>query len=140
MLLTNWFKSFQNTQVVKKGWSDFHKMKITVLKMFYTKQKHNTVFYRNYTTFHSKKFKAKLKFYINNIDFQTFHNILLSVLNENVFLKQKQHKANNAGFIAKDIRKPIMKLKTESSRIAYNKQRNLCTSLLKSILLSKSRQ
>ena len=76
-----------------------------------------------------------IKFDRNNIEFQTFDNILLSVLIENVPLKQKYLKANNASFITKDRRKAIMKRsqmrnnfwkrKAESSRNAYNKQQNL---------------
>ena len=55
----------------------------------------------------------------------------LSVLNENVSLKQKRLRANNAGFITKDVGKAIMKRfqlinhflkhKIESSKITYNK-------------------
>ena len=81
-----------------------------------------------------------MKFDIKDIEFQTFDNILLPVLNENASLKQKHLRANNAGFITKDMRKTIMKRlqlrnhflkhKTESLRIPCNKQRNLCTSLL----------
>ena len=35
MFLTNCSKSFQDPQVVEPGLSDFHKMNITQLKMFY---------------------------------------------------------------------------------------------------------
>ena len=82
-----------------------------------------------------------MRFDINNIEFQTSDNILLSVLNEKAPLKQKNLRANNTGFITKDIRKTnkkrsslwkhFAKHKTEPSRIAYNKHRNLCTSLLR---------
>ena len=55
--------------------------------MFLIEQKHNRKFYRNYKTIDSKKFRKKLendlmKFNIKNIEFQTFHNILVSVLND----------------------------------------------------------
>ena len=67
---------------METGLSDFHELNITVLTMFYTKQKYNTVLYWNYKTFRSKKFRTKLKgelmmFDINNIEFETFDNILL---------------------------------------------------------------
>ena len=39
---------FQDAQVIETGLSDFHKMNLTVLKMYLTKQKHETIFYRNY--------------------------------------------------------------------------------------------
>ena len=74
--------------------------------MFYTKQKHNTVFYRNYNEFDSKNLRTKLqneliKLDINFIEFQNFHNILLSVLNENTPLTYLR--ANNTSFITKDM-------------------------------------
>ena len=46
-----------------------------------------------------------MRFDINNIEFQTSDNILLFVLNEKAPLKQKHLRANNTGFITKDIRK-----------------------------------
>ena len=69
-------------------------MSITVLLIFYTKQKHDTVFYRTYKTSESKKSMTQvenelMKFDISNIEFQTLDNILSSVLIENVPLKQK---------------------------------------------------
>ena len=62
--------------------------------MFYTKQKHDTVFYRSYKTFDSKKSRTNLenelmKFDVNSIEFQTIDNLLLSVLNEYAPFKQK---------------------------------------------------
>ena len=71
---------------METGLLDFHKMNITVLKMFYIKQKQNTAFYRNYKKFDSKKFRANLendsmRFDINNIEFETSDNILSFVLN-----------------------------------------------------------
>ena len=43
LFLTNCSRSFQDTQVIETGLSDFHKM-----KMFFSKQKHETIFFRNY--------------------------------------------------------------------------------------------
>ena len=78
---------------------------------------------------------------INNIELDTFHNIFLSVLNEHAPLKQKHLRANHGSFVTKELRKAIMKrsrlrnvylqYRTEISKIAYNKQRNICVSLLK---------
>ena len=73
--------------------------------MFYTKQKQNTVSYRNYKKFEANLENDSMRFDINNIEFQTSDNILLFVLNEKAPLKQKHLRANNTGFITKDIRK-----------------------------------
>lgn len=73
LFLTYCSRSFQDTQVAK--------------------QKHNVVFYRNYKMFDCKKSRRRLeneliKFDIINMEFQTFLNILLPVLNENVPIKR----------------------------------------------------
>ena len=47
LFLTNCSRSFQDTQVIETGLSDFQKLNITVLRMFFSKQKHETVFFRN---------------------------------------------------------------------------------------------
>ena len=60
LLLTKWSRSFQNTQVVETGLLGFHKKNLTVLRMFFTKQKHETIFYRNYKKFDNLKFKEAL--------------------------------------------------------------------------------
>ena len=41
---------------METGISDFHKMVITVLKIFYKKQKPKIIHYRNYKTFNDNLF------------------------------------------------------------------------------------
>ena len=43
LFLANCFKSLHDTQVVEKGLSDFNKMNITALQMFYTKQVQHSI-------------------------------------------------------------------------------------------------
>ena len=146
LFLTNCTRSFQDTQVVETGLSDFHKMIITVLKVFFPKQKHETVFYRNYKNFENSHFRDKienelLKHDKNNIELDIFHNFLLSALNECAPFKQKHISASNGGFVTKELRKEIMKRtrlrnnflkkKDDFSKALYNKQRNICVSLVR---------
>ena len=114
LFLTNCSRSFQNTQVIETGLSDFHKMNLTVLKMFFTKQKHETIFYRNYKKFDNLKFKEALnrdlmKHDLNNTDYEIFHEIVLSILNAHAPLKKKHLRANHASFVTKEFRKAVMK-------------------------------
>ena len=60
LFLTNCSRSFRDTQVIQTRLSDFHKMNITVLKMFFSKQKHETVFFRNYRKFDNSAFREAL--------------------------------------------------------------------------------
>ena len=61
-------------------------MNLTVSKMYFTKQKHETIFYRNYKKFGNLKFqealtKESMKYDVKNIDYKFFYEIVLSVLN-----------------------------------------------------------
>ena len=61
VLLTNKFRSFQNSQTIKTGISDHHKLVVTVLKSFYHKQEPITVTYRDYKSFDKSKFHTELE-------------------------------------------------------------------------------
>ena len=70
-----------------------------------------------------------------------FVNIVMNVLNKHAPIKFKYVRANDGPFMTKQLRKAIMvrsklrnklnKLKTPEANLAYKKQRNICTSLLK---------
>ena len=82
--------------------------------MFFTKQKHETIFYRNYKKFDNLKFKEALnrelmKHDLNNIDYENFHEIVLSILNAHAPLKKKHLRANHASFVTREFRKAVMK-------------------------------
>ena len=94
IFLINCSRSFQDTQVIQTGLSDFHKMNITVLKMFFSKQKHGTVFFRNYKKFDNPAFREALnrklrKYDLNNIEYDTFQEIIVSLLKVYAPLKKK---------------------------------------------------
>ena len=114
--------------------------------MYFPKQKHETIFYRNQKKFDNLEFKEALnrelmKHDANNIDYETFHEIVLSILNALAPLKKKHLRANHTTFVTKKFRKAVMKrtrvrndyLKkcTEATKAAYNYQRNICVSLLR---------
>ena len=61
LIITNRPKSFQNSTVIKTCLSDFLKMPLTVLKIFYKKQRPNIVRYRNYSNFDSELFMNDVK-------------------------------------------------------------------------------
>ena len=60
LVLTSCPRRYQATQVIETGLSDCHKMNITVLKMFFSKQKHETVVFQNYKNFDNSAFKEAL--------------------------------------------------------------------------------
>ena len=54
LIITNRPKSFQQSEVIETGLSDFHKMSLTVMKVFYNKQKPKVLQYRKYKGFPMK--------------------------------------------------------------------------------------
>ena len=61
LIITNKPKSFQNSVAVETGLPDFHKMTLTVMKVFCKKQKTNIVTYRNYKHFSNEAFMLDVK-------------------------------------------------------------------------------
>ena len=51
LIITNRPKSFQNSMTLETDLSDFHKMTLTVMKVFYKKQKPTIITYRSYKDF-----------------------------------------------------------------------------------------
>ena len=60
-IITNRPKSFQESEVIKTGLSDFHKMSLTAMKVFYSKQKPKIVQCRNYKGFSNETFMDELE-------------------------------------------------------------------------------
>ena len=94
LFLINRSRYFQNTSTIEADISDFHKLVVTVLTMFYKKQKPKIIQYRNYKTFNDKLFRIELykelaKIDLNNAELAEFHNEFLSVLNKYAPVKYK---------------------------------------------------
>ena len=63
--MTNKILSFKNTYVIETGLSDFHKMKITVIKIHFPKMKPEVFRYRKYKDFHKETFLESLRHELN---------------------------------------------------------------------------
>ena len=106
--------NFQNTFTIETGTSDFHKMVITVMKVFYKKQKPKIIQYSSHKNFDNQVFQRELnsellKIDLNNAELSEFTEILLSILDKYAPNKLKFIRANNSNFITKNVRKAIMK-------------------------------
>ena len=62
-ILTNRPRSFCNFDTLETGLSDFHKLTVTVLKMFFKKQSPNVISYRNYKIFSNDSFPKTILTY-----------------------------------------------------------------------------
>ena len=59
LIITNKLKTFHNSMVVETGLSDLHKMCVTVMKMYYRKQKPTIIHYRKFKDFNNDSFIKK---------------------------------------------------------------------------------
>ena len=145
LILSNRSKSFHSPHIVETGISDFHKMIVSVMKIFFKKQKPNVIYYRDSKKFFNDQFRAdfvdelmKGNIKISRLDI--FTGTALQILGKYAPMKQKIIRANEPPFMNRSIKKEVMnrsrlknkflKENSEEDRLAYNKQRNLCTGLL----------
>ena len=139
LVLTNNSHSFQHTQAICSGLSDYHKMVVTVLKNTFRKSKPKEIFYRTYKNFDNEKFKSDLRSNLEE-NYSDFENIFLRTLELHAPFKKTVLRANHAEYMTKQLRKAMRrsalenkfrKYKTEEHNKAYRKQKNYCSRLYK---------
>ena len=72
-ILTKRPRSFQNSSVIERGLSGFHKMCVTVVKMYYCKQKPSVITYRKFKNFSNTAFMKDLEEHLTK--FEHYDNI-----------------------------------------------------------------
>ena len=113
-MLTNSYRSFQNSCAIETGLSDFHIMVVTVMKAYFQKQKPTVVTYRDYKNFPENDYRQKITYelsllgYANDIPFGVFMNICKATLDKVAPLEQKYVRSNHSPFLNKEILKAIM--------------------------------
>ena len=113
--------------------------------MFFSKQKYETAFSRNYKKFDNSTFREALnrellKYNLNNIEYDTYQEVIVSLLNVYAPLK-KYFRTNHAHFVTKELQKAIMertrfrniylKQRNETTKVVCNQQRNKYVRILK---------
>ena len=88
LILTNRPRSFQNSQTVETGLSDHHRLTVTVMRAFFPKKAPIIIAYRDYKHFDPTIFRQELMEELCNmnngtINYETFENICIQVLNKN---------------------------------------------------------
>ena len=93
LIITNRPKSFQSSVVIETGLSDFHKMSLTVMKVFYKNQIPNIIRYRNYRNFDNDTFMYDVKSMISKeysqnqtLEFEFFLKKILIIFLRNMLL------------------------------------------------------
>ena len=145
LFLTNSNRSFQSTCAISTGISDFHKMIVTVMKTTCEKLEPKVIQYRNYKNINNDNFRHDLLAILrldtvhSSIDFKTFQNIFLEVLEKHAPLKRKTIRANEVPYMTKQLRKAFMTRSrlenkyysnsTHENRLLYKKHKNFCNRL-----------
>ena len=111
--LTNRPKCFHSSRVYETGLSGFHKLKLTVLKVFHAKLKLKIIQYRDFNHFDSASFRADLlqDLSLQNVqplDFEKFKCISSKILNIHSPIKEEHVRCNQSAFMNKELRKIIM--------------------------------
>ena len=122
-------------------------MTASVLKTSYRKCKPKIISYRDYKNFSNESFRCELmplsynECHSNEMSNDNFIEIVDKVLLRHLPLKHKYVRANDSPFMNKELRKAVMlrsklrnkfnKHKTDSAKVAYKKQRNICTNLFR---------
>ena len=101
---------------IETGLSDFHKLPLAVIKVFYKKQQPNTIKYSSYQKFDNDAFIRNLRVVFSEIcnenellSFETFKNIVDHTLETHTPLKRRYERANQSSFINRKINKDIIK-------------------------------
>ena len=116
LIITNRPKYFQNSVTLETRLSDFHKMTLTVIKVFYKKQKPTIMTYRSYKHLSNEVFMADVQNRISQLtsensdpEFDLFKAALNEAIQKHTPIKQGYVCAKQAPFINKTINKEITK-------------------------------
>ena len=97
--------------LLESGISDFHKLTTVSLKSQILKAPPNRKLYRDYKAFDENSFNNDLKTKLDSVkilDYSSFEDIFINVLNTDTPVKTKIIRASNHKFMAKAFRKAII--------------------------------
>ena len=61
LMLTSFNQIFQNSSTIETGLSDFHKMIVTILKIYFQKREAKVINYRDYRNFLNEEFRQQVQ-------------------------------------------------------------------------------
>ena len=114
VIVTNRPKCFQDTVLFETGLSDFYKMSVTVMKMYYAKRKPSIVHYRKFKNFCSDSFIKDTELLLSklcdkqNVPFKILKESVNITLDKHAPLKKRYVRANQSPFMNKKLSKEIV--------------------------------
>ena len=147
LILSNQRRCLQNTGSFDCGLSDYHHLVYTMLKSTFTRLQAKKIYYRSYRNFLENLFSIELDSFLgSNLDYNSFENILQTVLDRHAPMKCKYIRGNEKPHMNANLKKAIMKhsrlwnvyrkSKCPSDLNAYRVQKNLVSNLNKNEKLS----
>ena len=123
LILTKSSRSFQDTCTVETGLTDFHKLVVTVLELYFPKQKPYIKTFWDYKRFQNDLLRSEFDYKLSKrdvckLEFEHLLSIFIESLNNHAPVKKKSRWRNT-----------YLKEKTAESKIAHDKQRNYCVNL-----------
>ena len=144
LVMSNKKFSFKHSGAAETGLSDHHLLVYTMLKTTFTKLGPRKYTYRNYKNYDVDKFLRELDITLRtfeNLNYEIFQEVLISLLNQFAPLKTRYLRANNKPHVTKTLRKAIMKrsrlkniankTKNPKDQANYRTQRNLVCNMNK---------
>ena len=90
--MTNRPKPFNESEAIETGLSDFCKISLTVMKVFYIKQKPKFIHYKNYKDFSNEDFMRELEITLSSffqISFWTFKSTADNIIQKHALIKKR---------------------------------------------------
>ena len=130
---TNTQLSLQNTSSVFTGFSDFHKLFLTVFKTTFVKSKPKKLFYRDYKHFNHECFEKDLKCALSTfekINYQEFDKTFIEILNKHAPVKGtgksgSLYDQSLTNMRRSELETKYFKLKTNDSLKSYKREGKL---------------
>ena len=145
VLLTNIPRSFQKTNILETGLSDYHKMILSIFRSYFAKIPSKLIEYRNYKKFYLENFlydldqellKGEMYKSSNSIEmYSSFMKVYRKVLDKHAPLKVKKIRGNQAPFIImhkSKLKNKYQKWPSRENFLALQKAKNYCNNLSKS--------
>ena len=111
LIHTNKKELFKNSKTFEFGISDHRLLTLTSMRIQFIKGNPKVKFYRDYKSFNFESFNNDLDGLLkaeNNMNYSTFQNIFLQLLNTHAPVKKKVQKFNNNRFMTKQLRNAFM--------------------------------
>ena len=148
LMLTNSNWSFQNSCTIETGLSDFHKIIVTVLKIYLQKREAKVINYRDYQNFSNEEFRQQVLKDIlkatqngNIVSYESFLSICQRAVDSRAPKKPKYVRSNYSPFINKTILKGIMdrsRLRNKFLKTRSNEDKKACNTQRNYLLLNTS--